>query len=543
MQKNKGTVAEAVVDGLIQNGIDTIFGVPGVQNDHLFNAFYDAKDRLRIIHTRHEQGAAYMALGAAMATGKPSAYCVVPGPGVLNTTAALCTAWACNAPVLALTGQIPQKHIGTGFGFLHELPDQLATIRTLTKWAERITGPHDAQPLVNEAFRQMLTGRPRPVALECAIDVWGKKGEFTMQAPREQTPLAVDREAITKAAQVLQASANPVVVVGGGAQHAAAQVQAISTMLQAPVISNRMGRGIVDSESPLSVNWTVGHRLWREADVILAVGTRLQVQQMMWGVAPSTQIIRIDVDAVEIERFAAPAVSVLADAADALQALLTVLREKPISRTSREAKTQSLKDQVAQELSVLEPQAQYLAAIRAAMPVDGIFVDELTQVGYASRLLFPVHQPRTFLTPAFQGTLGWGYATALGAKVAMPNSPVVSVSGDGGFMFNVQELATAVQHNIPVVAVVFDDGAFGNVRRLQQQQFGRNIASDLRNPDFVALAKSFGMNALRAESSSQLESAVREGVAANEPLLIHVPVEPMPDPWKFINMQRIHPVN
>lgn len=540
MESKKGTVGQAVVEGLIQNGIDTLFALPGVQNDHLFDALYSAQDKIRVIHPRHEQGAAYMALGAAMATGKPAAYCVVPGPGILNTTAALCTAYACNAPVLALTGQIPQKYIDGGFGFLHELPDQLGTMRSLTKWADRITGTHDAQPLVNEAFRQLKTGRPRPVSLECSIDVWGRRGELLLQPPAKVPALPVDADAVLKAVELLRDAKRPLIVVGGGAQEAGGQVNELSQLLQAPVVSNRMGRGIVDSDSPLSVNWTVGHRLWNDVDVVLAVGTRLQVQQMMWGVAPSTKIIRIEVDAVEMERFATPAVGILADATDALDALLKQLRGLSLTRSSRESEIQALKDQVAEELGVLNVQHDFLAAIRSALPANGIFVDELTQVGYASRLLFPVHQPRTFLTPAYQGTLGWGYATALGAQVACPDSPVVSVSGDGGFMFNVQELATAVQHNIPVVAIVFDDGAFGNVRRLQTQQFGRNIASDLKNPDFVALAKSFGMAAVRVEQASELEDAVKQGIASKKPLLIHVPVGPMPDPWKFINMPRVH---
>lgn len=540
MHSTQGSVGDAVVDGLIQNGVDTLFCLPGVQNDHLFDALYSAKDRIRAIHTRHEQGAAYMALGAAMASGKPSAFCVVPGPGILNTTAALCTAYACNTPVLALTGQIPQKQIGAGHGFLHELPDQLGTMRSLTKWADRITGVHDAQPLVNEAFRQMLSGRPRPVALECAIDVWGRRGEFTRESVREITPITVDRTAVEKAADLLAAATHPLMVVGGGAQGAAAQVQQMSALMQIPVVSNRMGRGVVDSDAPLAVNWTAGHRLWRDADVILAVGTRLQVQQMAWGVKPGTKIIRIDVDAQEIERFAPPTVGILADAAGALYALIEELRARKLKPLARQAQTLALKDQVAQDLSVLDVQYAFLRAIRSALPRDGIFVDELTQVGYASRLLFPVHQPRTFLTPGYQGTLGWGYATALGAKVARPHAGVVSVSGDGGFMFNVQELATAMQHRIGVVAVVFDDGAFGNVRRLQQQQFSRNIASDLKNPDFVALAQSFGMKAQRVETPAELEKSIRDGIQADEPLLLHVPVGPMPDPWKFINMPRVH---
>lgn len=194
-----------------------------------------------------------------------------------------------------------------------------------------------------------------------------------------------------------------------------------------------------------------------------------------------------------------------------------------------------------------KPLAEARSELDGAANVFDWFAEEGRRA-YASRLLMPVHQPRTFLTPAYQGTLGWGYATELGAKVACPAAPVVSVSGDGGFMLNVQELVatttttttTAVQHNIPVVAIVFDDGAFGNVRRLQSQQFGRNIASDLKNPDFVAQAKSFCMAAVRLERAAELETAIKEGIASNWPLLIHVSVGSMPDPWKFINMPHVH---
>jgi acetolactate synthase-1/2/3 large subunit len=537
MSHQRKTVAQAVVDGLLQNGVRSLFCMPGIQNDHLFNALYDVQDKIRIVNTRHEQGAAYMALGAAMATGEPAAFCVVPGPGVLNTTAALSTAYACNAPVLALTGQIPQKQIGRGFGFLHELPDQLAVLRSLTKWAARITGPHDAMPLVNEAFRQMRSGRPRPVSLECPIDVWGRDALVADEPPVEVAPPPVDVRQVERAVQLLLAAAKPLILVGGGAQHASSQVTALSKLLQAPVVSGRMGRGIVDGRDPLSVNWTAGHRLWRDADVVLAVGTRLQVPQMVWGTDAKMKIIRIDIDAEEIERFAVPAVGILGDAAATLEGLLSQLHAAGVARPSRATELSALKETVAGELSYLEPQRGFLEAIRAALPEDGIFVDELTQVGYASRLLLPVYRPRTFLTPAYQGTLGWGYPTALGAKVARPDAAVVSVNGDGGFMFNVQELATAVRHKIAVVAIVFEDGAFGNVKRIQTQQFaGRTIASDLTNPDFMALARSFGMRAIQARTPAELNEAVRHGISLNEPVLIHVPVGEMPDPWSFINM-------
>jgi acetolactate synthase I/II/III large subunit len=532
--------AEAVVASLLANGIDTLFCVPGVQNDVLLDAFYQAKERIRIIHTRHEQGAAYMALGAAMATGKPSVYSVVPGPGFLNSTAALSTAYACNAPVLALTGQIPHEQIGRGHGFLHEIPDQLGVMRSLTKWAQRIAAPDEAADLVDEAFRQLRSGRPRPVALECAIDVWPRVADVRRNGEARGVEIPIDDAAIEAAVNLLCAAERPLIIVGGGAQHASMQVAAIADVLQAPVAAGQMGFGVLDSRHPLSINLQVGHRFWRDADVVLAVGTRLQVQQMSWGVDADLTIIRVDIDPEEIARFRRPAVGIVGDAADVLARLVETIHGRRPARASRAQEVQRAREAFEAESAVLEPQLEYLKAIRTALPEDGIFVDEVTQLGHAARFGYPVYHPRTFITPGYQGTLGWGYATALGVKVARPECRVVSISGDGGFMFNVQELATAVRHGIAVVAVVFDDGAYGNVKRAQEMRYGnRLIAWDLANPDFVYLAESFGLDATRVRAPGELTEALVEAFEADEPRLIHVPVGPMPDPWRFVHLPKV----
>jgi acetolactate synthase-1/2/3 large subunit len=188
-------------------------------------------------------------------------------------------------------------------------------------------------------------------------------------------------------------------------------------------------------------------------------------------------------------------------------------------------------------LARLAPQLAFLDAIRAELPEDGILVDEVTQVGFAARLSFPVYKPRTFLSPGYQDNLGWGYATALGVQHARPDVPVVSINGDGGFLYTANELATAMRHRIPLTAIVFADGAFGNVRRIQQERFGnRVIASDLANPDFVKFAESFGAAGLRARGPDELRGALREALRRREPALIEVPVGPMPSPWEFIHM-------
>jgi acetolactate synthase-1/2/3 large subunit len=530
------TTAEAVVEMLIGNGVAQIFALPGVQNDPLFAAFHDAQDRLKVIHPRHEQGAAYMALGAAMATGKPQAYAVVPGPGFLNSTGALCTAFACNAPVLALTGQIPQALIGRNLGMLHELPDQLGILERLAKWAARIRAPHEAPHIMDEAFRQMISGRPRPVALECPLDVWGKQATMSLPGPAVAQHAAVDLDAVEAAAKLLGAAERPLIIIGGGAMEASAELASVAEALQAPVGYHRSGIGAFDTRHKLSASVIPAMKLWADADVVLAVGTRLQLQQMNWGLDAGLKIIRIDADPEEIARFRRPEVGIVGDAAPVLRALIDALPRHNKRRASREADVMALKSAcLAEATAQFAPQAAFIAALRGELPEEGIFVDEVTQIGHVIRMFWQTSRPRSFLTPAYQGTLGWGVATALGAKAACPDRPVLCIAGDGGFMFNVQELASAVQHRLGVVFVVFNDNAFGNVRRMQVQDYGnRVIASDLRNPDFVKLAESFGMMGLRVTTPEALRPALRKAFASGEPALIEVPVGEMPSPWGML---------
>ncbi len=536
------TAAEAVVATLISHGLDTVYALPGVQNDHLFEALFKFSDRLRTIHTRHEQAAAYMALGAALATGKPQAFAVVPGPGLLNAGAALLTAYAMNAPVLALIGQIPDADIGRHLGHLHEIRDQTGIIERLVDHCALIRNPQAAGPATARALRAMQTGRPGPAALECAIDVWGKSGPAVVPQPLPLPAPTIDTAAIRRAAKRLGAAKRPLIICGGGAQDAAEEVTALSRLLQAPVLGFRRGRGVLDSRDPLSVTLPLGHELWGEADVVVAVGTRLLMQYRQWGVDRDLAVIRVDADAKEHSRLHKPAVALTGDAKPILQALLAELPAHTIKRPSRHAEMAARQAVWRNRMEEkIAPQLAYLDAIRAELPEDGILVDEVTQIGFAARLAFPVYKPRTFLSPGFQDPLGWGFATALGAQHARPDVPVVAISGDGGFMFTATEMATAMRHRIPLVTVVFNDGAFGNVRRIQKENFGnRLIGSDLANPDFVAFGKSFGADAVRANGPQELRGALRRALANRSgPTLIEVPVGAMPSPWEFIFMPKL----
>ena len=254
-------------------------------------------------------------------------------------------------------------------------------------------------------------------------------------------------------------------------------------MLEAPVSSYRRGRGVIPSSHRLAVDMPIGHRLWKDADAVLAVGTRFFIQNGSWGIDQNLKVVRLDIDPDEPERLRKPDVALVGDAAPQLRALIAALakhnRPAPLARRGIDGHRAWL----AERLSRLEPQVSFLKAIRAALPEDGIFVDEVSQIGFASRVALPIEKPRTFLSPGYQDNLGWGFGTALGAKAAMPDRKVLAIAGDGGFMYQVGELATAARHNLAVVVVVFDNGGFGNVKRIQQQHYGnRLIASDLQTP-------------------------------------------------------------
>jgi acetolactate synthase-1/2/3 large subunit len=527
--------AMALLQGLIAQGIDTVFGLPGGQLDHFFDALYHEQRRVRLIGSRHEQGAAYMAFGYARSTGRPAVYAVVPGPGVLNTAAALCTAYACNSPVLCLTGQIPSASIGRGFGELHELPDQLATLRTLTKWAARIERVQATPALVTEAFRQLRSGRARPVALEMAMDVMGEVADVAEASAAQVRPTAPDPDAIAQAARLIAAARAPMIYVGGGAVEAPEETRVLAELLQAPVVSFRSGRGIVSDEHSLGLTLPAGHRLWPEVDLVIGIGSRMMEPLRHWGPSRGLRVVRIDVDPQEISRHGVPDVGIVADAALSLRALIPAVERLLAGARQARPEVTAAKRAVAAEIQQIQPQLSYLTAIRDVLPRDGIFCDEITQCGFASWYGFPVYAPRQHINCGYQGTLGYGYATALGVKVAHPQRAVVSIAGDGGFLFNAQELATARQYGIALKTIVFNSNSFANVQRQQREWFGdRIIGSDLRNPDFVALADAFGVAGHRARSPAELARVLERTLGEPGPALIEVPVGEMTSPWRHI---------
>ncbi|HLQ12016.1 MAG TPA: thiamine pyrophosphate-dependent enzyme [Steroidobacteraceae bacterium] len=533
------STGQVMADSLIAHGVDTVFGIPGAHMYDFNDALAQRQQQLRFITTRHEQGAGYMAFGYAKSTGKVGVYTVVPGPGLLNSGAALCTAYGATAPVLCITGNIQSHLIGRGRGQLHELPDQLALLRGLTKWSERVNHPTEAGAVMAEAFRQLRSGRVRPVAVEAPWDVFGMRAEVTPVAPLAPlAPPLPDPAALSAAAALISGAHRPLIMVGAGALDAGEAVLELAQLIQAPVTAHRSGKGIVSEESPYGMSLVAAWDYWKSCDLLIGIGSRLELQHLRWRWFPKElKVIRIDIDPTEMVRLR-PDAGMVTDAALGVRALLSVLKPQLPRRKPLEAEFQSIKERARVAIQSVAPQLAYLNVIREVLPRDGFFCEEISQVGFTARFGFPVYQPRQYVTCGYQDNLGYGFNTALGVKLAHPDKAVVAVSGDGGFMYGVQELATAVQYGIHVVTIVFNNSAYGNVWRDQQERYaGRLLGVELRNPDFVKLAESFGAVAMRATSPEQLKSALERALATAAPVVIEVPCARGSEasPWPFLH--------
>src|SRR5215813_11927093 len=426
----KMTGGQALAKSLYREGVRVIFGLPGVQLYHLLDGLYD-EPGIRFITTRHEQATSYMADGYARAGGGIGTALVVPGPGLQNASAGIGTAYAASSPILIVSGQIERDLIGVSRGMLHEVNDQMDTIRPVTKWAARILRPQDVPATVHEAFRQLQTGRPRPVEIEIPPETLAEEADITLLEPvlnttasaqGEALPLrpAASAEQIQTGAAVLGHAKQLLIIAGGGviASKASAALQTLAEFLQAPVLTTAEGKGALSDRHPLALG---AMRLRQDpiveylaqTDVVLAVGTRLAFPQLFSG----QTVVQIDVDASEVGRNYAPTIGLVGDAQDTLEALYTTLVATTPARPSRQEEVAALKQARRESPHAnLQPLAGLIQAIRNAMPDDGIVVSGMTQVGYYSRPYYPVYQPGTFLTSSYFGNLGYAYPTALGAK-------------------------------------------------------------------------------------------------------------------------------
>jgi acetolactate synthase I/II/III large subunit len=532
------TGGEALVKQLHREGVRVVFGLPGVQLYGAMAALRDEKD-MRFILTRHEQATTYMADGYARAGGGIGAALVVPGPGVLNAGAGLSTAYSCSSPVLLVAGQVPRRYLGKDVGVLHEINEQLDVVKPVTKWRKRVLEVAEIPAAVQEAVRQLKTGRPRPVHLEIPPDTLEEEGEAELLPPVSVARAAAPDADIERAARLLLGAERPVMYAGGGVHASGAHevLVAVAEYLQAGVVQSAEGKGAASDESDLSL----GAALWPKnplrdyldaADLVFVVGSRCAVAAFQ----PAQKIVQLDVDADEIGRNHPVAIGLAGDARATLERLLERLRTEAPPRPSRKTERERLREALA-ALDTQEPNHSILTSLRSGTPEDAIVIAGMTQIGYYSRPFWPVYRPRTYLTSSYSGNLGFEVPTALGAKMARPERAVVCITGDGGFMYNSQELSTAVREKINAVIVLFNDNAYGNVARDLDESWGGSHGAAVVNPDFMKLADAYGVVGMRAAKPTEVGDLVRKAVTLDRPVLIEVQVGRMSRPVFFAPMK------
>jgi acetolactate synthase-1/2/3 large subunit len=536
---------EVVARALAANGVEILFGIPGVQLDPVFAGLHDVRDRIRIVHARHEQGVALMAFGYAQVTGRIGVVLVVPGPGFLNASTGILTAHACNNPMLCLVGQSERMYIGSGVGVLHELDKQIDIARSLTKWVARVEDPEQLTTLLGEALNQIRTLRPRPVYLELPSDIvrMPVRDSAPIVARNTQALPPLDMRQVDATARVLANARFPLVIAGGGATQAAAEVKRLAELLGAPVGMSENGLGTLDARHPLAFTQIGANKLWGRADVVLALGTRLYAPVFNWGWDDALNIIKVDIDTAELTRLPAPLTGIHADTAQFVSALCDALPQYLKVKADHSAIFHAVRAECASALAGLAGPRRIIDVVRQELGEDGILVADVTQLNHHCLDLYPVYKPRTYISSGYQGTLGFGPCTAMGAKLGQPRVPVVCLVGDGGFMYACQELATAVQFDIAVVMLVLNDGSYKNVEGILNRSYGgRAIATTLLNPDFVKFADSFGVTARRAQTPEELQIVLRDLLAANKPAVIDYAIGEIPSAFwlRFLPQVRKH---
>jgi len=538
-KKKNMTGGQSLINCLYKEGVRVIFGLPGIQMYHALAPILDYSD-LKFITTRHEQATTYMADGYARAGGKVGVAMVVPGPGLQNASAGITNAYASSSRVLIVSGQINRDKISKDVGVLHEINDQMNIVKPITKWQTRIMKASKIQSGVKEAFLKIRTGRPRPVEIEIPPEALS---EFSASQNYQQAKIPnfiVNTKSLNKATKILVNSKKPVIWAGGGVHtsEASGELLTLAEYLQIPVITTAEGKGSISDKHYLSLGSPQGRStgnskdplrdFFYTCDVVLAVGTRFANAEAK----SSQKVIQIDIDRKEIGRNHKNTLGIQGNARQALQQLFKFIKIKTKPRKNQKSFFEKMRSiRYDEPANQVEPLASYVKALRSGIPDDGILVADMTTVAYYARVYYQTYNPRSYFTSSYSGNLGSAFPTSLGIKVAKPNKVVVSISGDGGFLFNSQELATAAQFGINVIAIVFNDESYGNVKRDMKKIFNKSLGSELKNPNFMKLAESYGVTGMKAENSNELETCIKKAITLNKTVLIEVPTGETPSPF------------
>ncbi len=532
---------EALVKSLVNEGVEVVFGIPGIQVYGIVAALRE-EPGIRMITTRHEQATTYMADGYARASGKPGVALVVPGAGLYNAAAGMANAYARSIPVMVISGTIPRGMIGKNLGAVHEIQDQASVVRPVTKWQGRVMRPREVPAAVAEGFRQMRSGRPRPVLLEVPPEVGVEREEVQLGGPARVSRIVPSPDLLREAAGVIARSRLPLIYAGGGVARSNGE-KALVRLAEAtniPVVTSSGGKGAMPDGHPLCYGSCFSPRgerqemnqlfeVMQSSDVVIGIGTRFSLGN---PAGEGSTLININIEETDLYRVQANTIPLLGDAGATLEALFPyLLEENAGDRTSPAEAVEAARNLISYyDIRLREPQFPVIEAMRTGIPEDAFTVWDVTQFGYYARTHWQVKHPKTYIDSGYSFNLGYAFPTALGAKVARPDRPVVCITGDGGFMFNASELSTAVKYGINVVTVVFRNDAYGNVARDLEEVFSGAYETNLHNPDFVKFAESFGAVAMRAGDPLELETLIPEALALGAPVVIDVPFGEMPIP-------------
>ncbi len=532
---------EALARSLVREGVEVVFGIPGIQTYGIVAGLRD-EPGIRLIHTRHEQSTTYMADGYARASGKPGVALVVPGVGLYNAASGIATAYARSSPVLVIAGQVPRAAIGKNIGAVHEVLDQAGTVRSVTKWQGAASRPREIPATVTEAFRQLRSGRPRPVLIEAPPEAGVEREDVELWDPAPVSPIVPSPDQLREAARVIAGARLPLIYAGGGVARSDAEASLVrlAEATNIPVITSSGGKGTIPDTHPLSYGSCFSPRgerqemnqlfeVMQSADVVIGIGTRFSLGNPAGN---ASTLVNVNVDDGELMRIQSNTIPLHGDAKATIDALLPYLDEAGAGeRPSPVEAVEAARNLISYyDIRRREPQYAVLEAIQGSIAEDAFIVWDVTQFGYYARTHYKVTHPKTYIDSGYQFNVGYSFPTALGVKVAMPDRPVVCMVGDGGFLFNASELATAVQHRINVTTVVFRNDSYGNVARDLDTDFGGAYATDLHNPDFVKFAESFGAVGLRADDPLELETLLPAALERDAPVVIDVPFGDMPIP-------------
>ncbi len=527
------TGGSAAIAGLEAAGVDVVFGIPGVHTLSLYDALHGSS--IRHILARHEQGAGFMADGYARATGRAGVCLIITGPGITNVATPVGEAYADSVPVVIISSQLERAYRNEMRGNLHDISDQSGLMSVLTKQSTSVDQADQVAQAVFDAVRTATSGRPRPVHVEIPLDVLAEQTQQIEPAISAGTPSSPVASQIEQAADMLKQSTSPIIYVGGGAQDAAEAVTELAGILGAPVLSSIMGKGVVSDRHPLALGhaWDPWGRenpvdeLLHAADLAIVIGSKLGAQETnYWQMPLPSRIIRIDIDERELAlNYGAPALAIQADANLTVSALNQLLLKGTTVANAASAERVATVKEKNDWIETDELTGRYIQALRAALPDDGIIVQDMTMMSYRMNDQFPVYRPRTYLFPSSYGTLGYAMPAAIGAKIGRPDTPVIAIAVDGGYQFTMQELATAVQFNLSLPVVIFNDSTYTAVKGAMEWEYeGRTMAVDLVNPDYVRLAAAYGIDGVRTSDPAELGDAVTTAFQYDRPTLIDVPL-------------------